>query len=87
MHVRIVVLLFTSYDTRALHGLSTLRIFYSYILYCWKMHISAHLIESYPSEYDPWSWAIEKLFIPLEAHDKAQLSENFQVFFQKFKEL
>ena len=29
----------------------------------------------------------EKLSIPLEAHDKAQLSEIFQVFFQKFKEL
>ena len=51
------------------------------------MHISAHLIESYPSEYGSWSWAKEKFSIPLEAHDKAQLSEVFQVFFQKFKEL
>ena len=51
------------------------------------MHISAHLIESYPREHGSWSWAKEKLSIPLEAHDKAQLSEIFQVFLQKFKEL
>ena len=51
------------------------------------MHISAYLIESYPMEYGSWSWAKEKLSIPLEAHDKAQLSEILQVFLQKFKEL
>ena len=49
------------------------------------MRILAHLIESYPREYGSWSWAKEKLSIPLEAHDKAQLSEIFQVFFQKFR--
>ena len=31
--------------------------------------------------------AKEKLSIPLEPHDKAQLSEIFQVFLQKFKQL
>ena len=49
------------------------------------MHISAHIIESYPREYGSWSWAKEKLSIPLEVHDKAQLSEIFQVFFQNLK--
>ena len=49
--------------------------------------MSAHLIKSYPREYGSWSWAEEKLEIPLEAHDKAEMSEFFQVFFQKFKEL
>ena len=47
------------------------------------MHISAHLIESYPREYGSWSWAKEKLSIPLEAYDKAQLSEIFLSFLAK----
>ena len=49
------------------------------------MHISAHLIESYPREYGSWSWAKEKLLIPLEVRDKAQLSENFLSFQAKRK--
>ena len=57
--------------------------FYSYVLYCLKIHISAHLIESYPREYGSWSWAKKKLSIPLEAHDKAQLSKIFLSFLVK----
>ena len=34
--------------------------------------ISAHLIESYPRESGSWSWAKEKLLIPLEAHSRAK---------------
>ena len=49
------------------------------------MHISAHLIESYPREYGSWSWAKEKLSIPLEALDKAQSSEIFLFSGKKFK--
>ena len=44
------------------------------------MHISPHLIESYPREYGSWSWAKEQLLIPLEAHHKAQSSEVFRSF-------
>ena len=68
-------------------GLSAV-IFQSYVLFCWKMHISAQLIESYPREYGLWSWAKEKLLIPLEVHDKAQWSEIFLSFrAKKVKEL
>ena len=51
------------------------------------MHISNQLIDSFPLTYSLKSCDKEKLSIPLEAHDKAQLSEIFQVFLQKFKEL
>ena len=48
-----------------------------------KFHIRTRLIEGFPREHGSWSWAKEKLLIPLEAHDKAQLSEIFQVFFER----
>ena len=48
------------------------------------MHISAKLIKSYRREYGSWSWAGEKLLIPLQAHHKAQLSET-AVLRQKLK--
>ena len=52
------------------------------------MHISAQLIESYPREYGSWSWAEEKLLIPLEAHDKARSSKIFLNFrAKKFNKL
>ena len=55
-------------------------IFDSYVLSFWKMCISAQLIDSFPLMYGSWSWAKEKLSIPLEAHDKAQLNEIFLSF-------
>ena len=33
--------------------------FLCYVLSCWKMHISALLIENFPREYGWWSWAKE----------------------------
>ena len=48
------------------------------------MHITNHLIDSFPLTYSPKSCDREKLSIPLEAHHKAQSSEIF-VFRQKLK--
>ena len=42
-----------------------------------KLHISTQLIDSFPLKYGTWSCNLEKLLIPLEAHHKAQSSENF----------
>ena len=53
-----------------------------------KLHISAHLVEGYSREYSSWSWAKEKLSIPLGVHDKAQSSEIFPSFrAKKIKDL
>ena len=41
---------------------------------------SSKLINSFPLPYSSWSWAKEKLSIPLEAHDKAQSGEIFLSF-------
>ena len=59
-------------------------IFESYVLSCWKLHISTQLINSFPLTYSMQSCDLEKLSIPLEAHHKAQSSEIF-VFPQKIK--
>ena len=47
------------------------------------MHISALLIDSFPTDYCSWRCAKEKWSILLEAHDRAQSGENFQSFCSK----
>ena len=55
-------------------------IFKSDVLSCWKMHISAQLIESFPTEYCLCSCGKEKLPTPVEAHDKPWVEWNFSEF-------
>ena len=44
------------------------------------MHISAQLIESFPTEYGSWSCAKKKLLIPLGARGKPSFKRNFSKF-------
>ena len=63
-------------------------IFQSYVLSCWKLHISTQVIDSFPLPYSPKSCDKEKLSIPLEPHHNAQSSEIFLNFLpKKLKEL
>ena len=55
-------------------------IFQSYVLSCWKMLISAQVIESFPMAYGSWSSAEEKLSIPLEPQYVGSSGGNFLSF-------
>ena len=49
------------------------------------MHISAELIESFPTTYSSWRCAKEHFSIPLEAHHKRSVEQNFCFRPKKFE--